>query len=281
MLSAQDLARVEIVAGDLQDEHAVRKAIKGIQTVFHLGSMISIPYSYVHPVEVARTNYLGALNILTASQELGVERVIHTSSSEVYGTALRTPMSESHPLQGQSPYSASKIGADKLAESFFCAYQLPEVTVRPFNTYGPRQSARAVIPTIITQALTREVIHLGNQDTIRDFTFVTDTVSGLVKAAEVPGIMGKVFNLGTGQEIMIGELARKIIQKIGRPVEIIVDPIRLRPEHSEVLRLLSDNTLARKTLNWEPQVTLDEGLDQTIAWIKLHLDLYQIGSYEF
>ena len=281
MLSAQDLARVEIVAGDLQDEHAVRKAIKGMQTVFHLGSMISIPYSYVHPVEVARTNYLGALNILTASQELGVERVIHTSSSEVYGTALRTPMSESHPLQGQSPYSASKIGADKLAESFFCAYQLPEVTVRPFNTYGPRQSARAVIPTIITQALTREVIHLGNQDTIRDFTFVTDTVSGLVKAAEVPGIMGKVFNLGTGQEIMIGELARKIIQKIGRPVEIIVDPIRLRPEHSEVLRLLSDNTLARKTLNWEPQVTLDEGLDQTIAWIKLHLDLYQIGSYEF
>ena len=281
MLSAQDLARVEIVAGDLQDEHAVRKAIKGMQTVFHLGSMISIPYSYVHPVEVARTNYLGALNILTASQELGVERVIHTSSSEVYGTALRTPMSESHPLQGQSPYSASKIGADKLAESFFCAYQLPEVTVRPFNTYGPRQSARAVIPTIITQALTREVIHLGNQDTIRDFTYVKDTVAGLVKAAEVPGIMGKVFNLGTGQEIMIGELARKIIQKIGRPVEIIVDPIRLRPEHSEVLRLLSDNTLARKTLNWEPQVSLDEGLDQTIAWIKLHLDLYQIGAYEF
>ena len=281
MLSAQDLARVEIVAGDLQDEHAVRKAIKGMQTVFHLGSMISIPYSYVHPVEVARTNYLGALNILTASQELGVERVIHTSSSEVYGTALHTPMSESHPLQGQSPYSASKIGADKLAESFFCAYQLPEVTVRPFNTYGPRQSARAVIPTIITQALTREVIHLGNQDTIRDFTYVKDTVAGLVKAAEVPGIMGKVFNLGTGQEIMIGELARKIIQKIGRPVEIIVDPIRLRPEHSEVLRLLSDNTLARKTLNWEPQVSLDEGLDQTIAWIKLHLDLYQIGAYEF
>jgi NAD dependent epimerase/dehydratase len=281
MLSAQDLARVEIVAGDLQDEHAVRKAIKGMQTVFHLGSLISIPYSYVHPVEVAKTNYLGALNILTASQELGVERVIHTSSSEVYGTALHTPMSESHPLQGQSPYSASKIGADKLAESFFCAYQLPEVTVRPFNTYGPRQSARAVIPTIITQALTRDVIHLGNQDTIRDFTYVKDTVAGLVKAAEVPGIMGKVFNLGTGQEIMIGELARKIIQKIGRPVEIIVDPIRLRPEHSEVLRLLSDNTLARKTLNWEPQVSLDEGLDQTIAWIKLHLDLYQIGAYEF
>ena len=281
MLSSQELARIELVAGDLQDDDAVRKAIQEIQVVFHLGAMISIPYSYRHPVEVARTNFIGTLNVLTASREFEVERLIHTSSSEVYGTALQIPMSEAHPLQGQSPYSASKIGADKLAESFSCAFELPVVTVRPFNTFGPRQSARAVIPTIITQALTKETIHLGNQDTKRDFTFVQDTVAGLVKAAEVPGIEGKVLNLGTGQEIAIGELARKIIQKIGRSVEITADPVRLRPVGSEVLRLLSDNTLARKTLGWAPEVSLEDGLDQTISWIKNHLDLYRIGTYEF
>jgi dTDP-glucose 4,6-dehydratase len=281
MLSSQELARIELVAGDLQDDDAVRKAIQEIQVVFHLGAMISIPYSYRHPVEVARTNFIGTLNVLTASREFEVERLIHTSSSEVYGTALQIPMSEAHPLQGQSPYSASKIGADKLVESFSCAFELPVVTVRPFNTFGPRQSARAVIPTIITQALTKETIHLGNQDTKRDFTFVQDTVAGLVKAAEVPGIEGKVLNLGTGQEIAIGELARKIIQKIGRSVEITADPVRLRPVGSEVLRLLSDNTLARKTLGWAPEVSLEDGLDQTISWIKNHLDLYRIGTYEF
>jgi len=281
VLSSQNLSHLEIVAGDLQDEHAVRNAVEGIQTIFHLGAMISIPYSYRHPVEVAKTNFIGTLNILTASREFGVERLIHTSSSEVYGTAIHIPMSESHPLQGQSPYSASKIGADKLAESFFCAFELPVVTVRPFNTYGPRQSARAVIPAIITQALTQKVIHLGNQNTIRDFTFVKDTVAGLVKAAEVPGILGKVLNLGTGQEIKIGELAQKISRKIGHSVEIAVDPVRLRPEGSEVFRLVSDNTLARITLGWEPEVSLDEGLDHTIAWIKNHLDLYHVGSYEF
>lgn len=281
MLSSQDLARVEIIAGDLQDEDAVRKAIKGVQVVFHLGAMISIPYSYYHPVEVARTNFIGTLNVLTASRELEVEKLVHTSSSEVYGTALQVPISEAHPLQGQSPYSASKIGADKLAESFYCAFELPVVTIRPFNTYGPRQSARAVIPTIITQALTRESIHLGNQDTKRDFTFVQDTVAGLMKAVDAPGVDGKVFNLGTGQEIVIGELAQKIIQKTGRHVEITADPVRLRPERSEVMRLLSDNSLARKTLGWKPVVSLDEGLDRTIEWIKNHLDLYRIGTYEF
>jgi dTDP-glucose 4,6-dehydratase len=184
-------------------------------------------------------------------------------------------------LQGQSPYSASKIGADKLVESFFCAFALPVVTVRPFNTYGPRQSARAVIPAIITQALTQNAILLGNQNSIRDFTFVKDTVAGLVKAAEVPGVLGEVLNLGTGEEIRIGELAQKIIRQTGRSVEIKVDPARLRPERSEVMRLLSDNTLARKTLGWEPTVSLDDGLDQTIDWIKSHLDLYRIGTYEF
>jgi NAD dependent epimerase/dehydratase len=281
LLSAQQLADIEIIAGDLQDEDAVRKAVQGMQVVFHLGAMISIPYSYRHPVEVARTNFLGTLNVLTASREFGVERLIHTSSSEVYGTAMQIPMAETHPLQGQSPYSASKIGADKLAESFSCAFELPVVTIRPFNTFGPRQSARAVIPTIITQALTRDSIHLGNQTTKRDFTFVHDTIAGMMKGVEVPGIEGRVFNLGTGQEISVGELVQKIIKKVGRPVEITADPVRLRPEHSEVMRLLSDNSLARTTLGWAPSVTLDEGLDITIEWIKDHLDLYRIGTYEF
>ncbi len=281
LVSSQELSQVEIIAGDLQDELAVRKAVDGIQVVFHLGALVSIPYSYLHPVEVAKTNFIGTLNVMTASLEKKVERLVHTSSSEVYGTAKQVPISEAHPLQGQSPYSASKIGADKLAESFFCAFELPVVTVRPFNTYGPRQSARAVIPTIITQALTQNAIHLGNLNTIRDFTFVKDTVAGLIKAAEEQDILGKELNLGTGQEIKIGELAQKIIRKTGRPVEISVDPVRLRPEHSEVMRLLSDNTLARKLLKWEPEVTLDDGLDLTIAWIKTHLDLYRIGSYEF
>jgi dTDP-glucose 4,6-dehydratase len=281
MLTTQELSQVEIIAGDLQDEHAIRKAVEGIQVIFHLGALISIPYSYQHPIEVAKTNLFGTLNILTASRESKVERIVHTSSSEVYGTAIHIPISESHPLQGQSPYSASKIGADKLAESFFCAFEVPVVTVRPFNTYGPRQSARAVIPAIITQALTQKAILLGNQYTLRDFTFVKDTVDGLLKAAEVPGILGEVINLGTGQEIMIGELAQKIIHKTGRSVKIKVDPVRLRPERSEVMRLLSNNTLARKILKWEPRVSLDDGLDQTIDWIKSHLDLYRISTYEF
>ncbi len=281
MLSKEDLSRLEIIAGDLQDEAAVRKAVEGSQVVFHLGAMISIPYSYRHPVEVAKTNVIGTLNVLMACRDSKVERLIHISSSEVYGTALQVPISESHPLQGQSPYSASKIGADKLAESFFCAFELPVVTVRPFNTYGPRQSTRAVIPVIITQALTQDTIRLGNLETIRDFTFVKDTVDGMVKAAQVPGIEGQVLNLGTGQEIKIGELARKIIARSGRRVEIVTDIQRLRPHASEVLRLLSDNSLAVKSLGWQPSVSLDDGLAQTMDWIKVHLDHYRIGTYEF
>jgi dTDP-glucose 4,6-dehydratase len=281
MLSEQQRARVQIIAGNLQDEDAIRKAVEGTEIVFHLGALISIPYSYRHPVEVAKTNLIGTLNVLMACRDLRTRRLVHISSSEVYGTALRVPIDEHHPLQGQSPYSASKIGADKLAESFFCAYELPVVTVRPFNTYGPRQSTRAVIPVIITQALTQNAIHLGNLDTIRDFTFVLDTVAGMIQAAEAGGVEGQVLNLGTGQEIRIGDLADKIIQKTGRPVKIIVDQERLRPQTSEVMRLISDNSLAKKCLGWQPQVSLDEGLDQTIEWIKAHLDLYRIGTYEF
>ena len=281
LLSDKDRSKIEVIPGNLLDEDAVRKAVEGTEIVFHLGAMISIPYSYAHPVEVAKTNMVGTLNVLSACRDLRIQRLVHISSSEVYGTARQVPISEAHPLQGQSPYSASKIGADKLAESFFCAFGLPEVTVRPFNTYGPRQSARAVIPTIITQALTKETIHLGNLETVRDFTFVRDTVSGMIKAALAEGVEGQVLNLGTGHEIRIGELARKIIQKISRPVEVIVDSERLRPEGSEVLRLISDNSLARKLLGWQPETSLDDGLDQTIDWIKSHLELYRIGTYEF
>ena len=280
-LSPADFARLEVVSGDLRDERAVRESTRGVQIVFHLGALISIPYSYQHPVEVAETNFMGSLNVLTACLDAGVERLVHTSTSEVYGTARRAPIDEGHPLQGQSPYSASKIGADKLAESFFCSYDLPVVTVRPFNTYGPRQSARAVIPTIITQALASETIQLGNLETTRDLTYVNDTVRGFLLAAEASGVVGQTFNLGAGKEISIGDLAHKIIQMLGKPVQIVQVPERLRPEASEVLRLLSDNSLARQRLGWEPEMDLEQGLESTIAWIREHLDRYQIGEYEY
>lgn len=279
-LSPGDLAGVEVIAGDLRDEDAVRQAVRGCEVVFHLGALISIPYSYQHPVEVASTNFMGTLNVLTACREFDVQRLVHTSTSEVYGTARRVPIDEGHALQGQSPYSASKIGADKLAESFYCAYNLPVVTVRPFNTYGPRQSARAVIPTIITQALVQDAMQLGNQTTTRDFTYVTDTVDGFLRAAEAQDVQGGVFNLGTGQEISIGELASRIIQIVDRPVVVTLDSERLRPGKSEVMQLLSDNRLAGERLGWSPAVTLEQGLRSTIAWIREHLDLYRVGTYE-
>lgn len=274
------LDEVDIIAGDLRDGDAIHKAMRGCQTVFHLGALISIPYSYLHPAEVAEVNFMGTLNILQACLDVGVERLVHTSTSEVYGTARTVPISEAHPLQGQSPYSASKIGADKLAESFQCTYDLPVVTVRPFNTFGPRQSARAVIPTVITQALVKDEILLGSLDTIRDFTYVSDTVQGFLQAAEMEGVIGGTYNLGTGVEITIGELAEKVIQLVEREVEIRLDPTRLRPQKSEVGRLMSDNSLARQELDWSPAVSLEEGLKRTITWIKKHMDHYRIGTYE-
>lgn len=281
LLSPEDLSRVEVIAGDLRDEHAISQAVRGCELVFHLGALISIPYSYVHPAEVASVNFMGTLNMLMACREHGVKRLVHTSTSEVYGTARQVPISESHVLQGQSPYSASKIGADKLVESFVAAYSLPAVTVRPFNTFGPRQSARAVIPTIITQALVKDEIKLGNLSTTRDFTFVTDTVNGFLCAAEAQDVEGGVFNLGTGEEISVGDLTQKIISQVGRAVRITEDSQRLRPEASEVMRLLSDNSLAVQKLGWRPQVTLDQGLDLTIAWVRENLDRYRVGTYEF
>lgn len=275
------LKDVEIIAGDLRDEDAIRKVIQGSQVVFHLGALISIPYSYYHPVEVASTNIMGTLNVLVSCRDFGIERLVHTSTSEVYGTARQVPIDEGHPLQGQSPYSASKIGADKMVESFYCTYDLPVITVRPFNTFGPRQSARAVIPTIITQALTCDDLHLGNLETTRDFTYISDTVAGFIKAAEANRGLGQVFNLGTGKEIRIGDLAHLIIQKVGRPIRLEKDEQRFRPNRSEVFRLLSNNSLAREMIDWQPLVPFDQGVDRTITWIQQHLDQYRIGKFEF
>ena len=279
LLPTELLAKVEIIAGDLRDLPAVQAAIQDISHVFHLGALIAIPYSYVHPAEVVETNIIGTLNVLLAGRQSNLVRIVHTSTSEVYGTALRVPIDENHPLQGQSPYSASKIGADKLVESFYRSFDLPVVTLRPFNTYGPRQSARAVIPTIITQALTQNVVLLGNLDARRDLTYVSDTVDGFLKVAEAPGVEGETFNLGTGSEVRIGDLAQEIISMVGRPVKIVIDSSRLRPERSEVQRLLSDNTLARQRLGWQPSVSLQQGLQSTITWISEHLDQYCSDKY--
>ncbi len=280
-LPPETLEQIEIISGDLRDSDAIVQAVQDVDTVFHLGALISIPYSYQHPREVVETNVIGTLNVLMACRDQHIPRVIHTSTSEVYGTALRVPIDEEHPLQGQSPYSASKIGADKLAESFYCTYELPVVTVRPFNTFGPRQSSRAVIPTIITQALTQDVIHLGSLETKRDFTYVSDTVNGFIKAALANAVEGQTFNLGTGSEVTIGDLAQEIINLVGRPVQIEVDPQRLRPGKSEVMRLLSNNQLAFEKIGWQPEVSLEEGLSNTIRWIQNHLENYRIGVYEF
>ncbi len=271
---------VEIVAGDLRDLTAVEASVKGVSHIFHLGALIAIPYSYLHPAEVVETNVIGTLNILLAARQSGAGRIIHTSTSEVYGSALRVPIGEDHPLQGQSPYSASKIGADKLAESFYRSFDMPVVTLRPFNTFGPRQSARAVVPTIITQALTRPSIRLGNLDARRDLTYVSDTVDGFLRAAETPGVEGQTFNLGAGVEIRIADLANEILSLMERPVPIEIEEERLRPEKSEVQRLLSDNRLARLRLGWEPLVPLREGLQRTIDWIAKNLERYRPDFYQ-
>ena len=280
LLPREVLRQLEIIPGDLRDSRAVTQVVDGASIVFHLGAVISIPYSYVHPYEVAQTNFLGTLNVLQACRDCGVDRLVHTSSSEVYGTALQVPIDEYHPLQGQSPYSASKIGADKLVESYHRAYGLPVVTLRPFNTYGPRQSARAVVPTIVTQALAREVVRLGNTEARRDLTFVSDTVDGFLKVAETPGVEGMVFNLGSGSDISIAELAQRIMRLIGRPREIVIETERKRPERSEVDQLVADNTLARERLGWEPRITLEDGLRRTIDWVSDHLYLYDVHTYK-
>lgn len=270
---------LEIVRGDLKDPDAVRKAVKGQEVVFHLGALIAIPYSYIHPVDFVQTNVLGTTNILSACLDYDVEKLVHTSTSEVYGTARYTPINEEHPLQGQSPYSASKIGADKLAESYQRAFGLPVAILRPFNTFGPRQSARAVIPTIISQALSSDEVRLGSLHPIRDLLYVQDTAEGFIKIAESKAATGEVINVGSGKEISIGKLASKILQILGKPDNIVIDETRVRPENSEVERLICDYSKAKRLLDWEPTVSLDEGLKRTIEWITGHLNQYKVDRY--
>ena len=271
--------KLNIVQGDLRDCNAVRNAVKNVDIVFHLGALIAIPYSYVNPRETIETNILGTLNVLTTSKENSVEKIVHTSTSEVYGTARYVPIDENHQLQGQSPYSASKIGADQIAGSFYMSFDLPVAIIRPFNTYGPRQSARAVIPTIISQALTGEKIFLGSQYPTRDYTYVKDVVEGFIKVAESPRSVGEVINVGSNFEISIGDLANKIISSAGKNAEIITDTTRVRPRDSEVERLWCDNTKAKRLLGWGPTTSLDAGLKKTIEWISEHIHLYKPELY--
>jgi len=270
---------LEIIAGDLRDSHAVHEAMKGIDVVFHLGALIAIPYSYFHPTEVFQTNVLGTLHVMQSAREHGIEKIVHTSTSEVYGSAQYTPIDEKHPLQAQSPYSASKIAADKLVESFHASYGLPVATIRPFNMYGPRQSARAVIPTIISQTLTQNEIFIGKLNTTRDFTYVCDTAEAFMQVAECDESIGRTMNVGSNTEISIGDLTRMIIDLIGNRVEIIQDDRRFRPENSEVQRLRADSSAASEILGWHPSTSLKDGLKKTIEWISSRLTIYRAREY--
>jgi dTDP-glucose 4,6-dehydratase len=272
--------QIEVIPGDLKDPDGVKKALKGCSKVFHLGALIAIPYSYIHPFDFIQTNVVGTAHLLNACLEEGtLERVIHTSTSEVYGTAQYIPIDEKHPLQAQSPYAASKIAADKLAESYYLSFGLPIATLRPFNTFGPRQSLRAIIPTIISQAIGDKKIRLGNTRPRRDFLFVKDTVRGFIQFGKCEGAVGKVVNIGTGTDISIEELVMKILGLMGKQGKIEVEDRRIRPEKSEVMQLLSDTRLAQKLFQWKPRYTLEDGLRETIEWYQKNLSRFKVGSY--
>jgi len=273
--------QIEIFSGDVTDRDCIRQAVRDREIIFHLGALIAIPYSYQVPLSYVRTNLEGTLNVLQAARDEGVERVVHTSTSEVYGTAQYVPIDELHPLKGQSPYAASKIGADKMVEAFHLSFNLPVVTVRPFNTFGPRQSIRAIIPTIIIQCLLGDRIHLGNLHPTRDLNFVTNTVDGFLLAASEPSGVGQTINLGSNREISIGDLANLIAKMIDKPIQIESEDKRLRPQGSEVERLLASSQLAQTILGWQPKVSLEEGLMRTIAWIKNNLDFYRGNTYAY
>lgn len=273
------LADVEIFRGDLVNPEAVLGACEGQECVLHLGALIPIPYSYRHPREFVETNVVGALNVLEAARRSGVERIVHTSSSEVYGTPTTVPIAETHPLQPQSPYAATKVGADQLAESYWLSFGTPVVVVRPFNTFGPRQSARAVIPTIISQALTRDTVELGTTETTRDFLYVEDTVRGVMRCGEVAGIEGEVINLGTGAETSVAEAVRQILALIGHESEVTAAPERMRPPNSEVERLVAATEKAKSLLGWTPEVSFDEGLRRTVEWFRGAVDSYKASIY--
>lgn len=279
LLPKEKVKGIEVIMGDLRDGDAVRQAAKDVEIVFHLGSLIAIPYSYLHPRETIETNVIGTLNILTAARDNSIEKVIHTSTSEVYGTAQYVPIDEKHPLHGQSPYSASKIGADMIAESYYRSFGIPVAIIRPFNTFGPRQSARAVIPTIISQALTKDQILLGSLHPTRDYTYIDDILDAFLKVAESPNSVGELVNIGSNFEISIADIAKKVIDMIGKNRKIVTDSRRVRPKKSEVERLWCDNTKAKKLLGWEPKTSFDEGLKKTIRWISDNLSLYKPELY--
>ncbi len=273
-------AAIRKIHGDLRDPAAIHRAVAGHEIVFHLGALIAIPYSYVHPTEVAEVNVMGTVNVLNAARDAGVSRFVHTSTSEVYGTARTVPIREDHPLTGQSPYSASKIGADALVESYHRAFGLPVTTLRPFNTFGPRQSGRAVIPTIVGQALKRDEVRLGSLTPTRDFTFVEDTARAFLAIASCDAALGKVLNAGNGREISVGDVAERIVARVGRPVRVVEESSRTRPEKSEVMRLICDASMLRDLTGWQPQVTLDEGLDRVISFIREHPEWTDVTRYE-
>lgn len=278
------MEHVEVLAGDITDPFFVRKAVENCTAVFHLAALIGIPYSYVAPQHYVNVNVQGTLNVLEACRSEGVQKLVHTSTSETYGTARYTPIDEAHPMQGQSPYSASKIAADKMAESYYLSFDLPVATIRPFNTFGPRQSARAIIPTIISQALksqeTGEPIRVGSLTPMRDFTFVKDTAQGFIRMAECDNSTGEVINVGSGQTQTIGDTLKLILEIMGQPdLPVVTDEQRIRPEKSEVGLLLANNEKAKSLLNWEPRYTFRKGLEETITAIEQSLGKYKTGIY--
>ncbi|GAA0109788.1 MULTISPECIES: NAD-dependent 4,6-dehydratase LegB [Clostridium] len=274
------LDSIKVETGDIRELDGMNRIIKGQEVVFHLAALIAIPYSYLSPMAYVRTNVEGTVNVLEACRNHDVKKIIHTSTSETYGTALYVPIDEKHPMQGQSPYSASKIGADKMAESFYRSFNMPIATLRPFNTYGPRQSARAVIPTIISQILAgKKEIKLGSLTPTRDFNFVKDTAEAFVKVAESDKTIGEVINAGSNYEISIGDTVKKIIDIIGKDVKILCDEERIRPEKSEVNRLWADNTKIKELTDWAPKYSIDEGLAETVDWIKENMKHYKPDIY--
>jgi NAD dependent epimerase/dehydratase len=272
--------KIDVFTGDVRDPNAVRQAAKGVDAIFHLAALIAIPYSYYAPDAYVDTNIKGTLNVLQAARDLNIERVLVTSTSEVYGTAQYVPIDEKHPYQGQSPYSATKIGADRIAESFYRSFELPVTIVRPFNTFGPRQSARAVIPTIITQLLSgKKEIKLGSLTPTRDFNYVKDTAMGFVEIYRSDKTIGQEINIATQKEISIGQLAEELIRQINPEAKIICDEQRLRPEKSEVNRLLGANAKIKELTAWEPKYTFEEGIAETIEFLRNNLDKYKVDIY--
>jgi NAD dependent epimerase/dehydratase len=271
---------MEICAGDIRDPDFVNDCVRGMNCVFHLAALIGIPYSYVAPESYVETNIVGTLNVLQAARRNGLIRVVHTSTSECYGTAQAVPITEDHPLRGQSPYAATKIGADKLVESFHLAFGLPAVVVRPFNTFGPRQSARAIIPTIISQVIAgSDFVRVGNTDPSRDLNYVSNTVEGFVMAAESAKAVGRTINLGSSREIKIRDLIVLIADILGKTVAVETESCRVRPQSSEVERLLADHSLATELLGWRPRVSLEEGLAHTIKWMADNAERYRPSEY--